>query len=490
MLASLSVACGGDTTPGDQEAGPTSTDSVGMGGTPVLIDDPATADFGIPAWSRLGEPWFGDLDAMVERRVIRAAVVHSKTLFFLDGARPRGITYEALTRFEGFLNTRLGTEHLKVHVAVVPLERAQLLPALAEGRVDISAANLTVTPERLETVDFAEPLLSDVPELLVTHIDAASPASLEEMSGMEIHVRRSSSYFQSLSSLNEDLREKGLAPARVVAASELLETEDLLELVDAGVIPATIVDKHLADFWAQVFGNLRVHDDLRVREGGTIAWAIRKGSPELVEVLRDFAREHRSGTLLGNMALKRYLRDADYVAAPRGRADQQNLEAALPHFRRYAEEYGFDPLLLVAQAYQESGLDQDAVSTVGAVGFMQLMPSTAADPNVGIPDITRLEDNIHAGAKYLRFLLERYFSGAELDPLNEHFFAFAAYNAGPARVARLRAEAAEAGLDPDTWFRNVEHVAARRIGRETVQYVSNIYKYYLAYTRIQALERR
>ena len=456
--------------------------------SPALADDPALTSQDIPGLAELQEPWFGDYDGMVERRIIRAAVVRSKTLFFLDGAQPQGLTYEALTRFEDFLNEKLQTGHLKVHVVLIPLTREDLFPALVDGRVDIAAANLTVTPERLREVDFAAPLLSDVSELLVTGPDLPGPSTLEGLSGMEIHVRPSSSYFQSLQQLNSRLRESGAAPIRITAADELLETEDLLEMVDAGVVPATVADNHMADFWAQVFENIRVHQDIPIREGGDVAWAIRKDSPGLRAVLEEFAVGHRAGTLLGNLALRRYLRSADYIVDPAAGAGHRRFEAAYPHFQAYAPQFDLDPLLVTAQGFQESRLDQEVVSPVGAVGVMQLMPTTAADPNVGIPEITELENNVHAGTKYLRFLLDQYFQDGSLDPLNEHLFAFAAYNAGPGRVARLRAEAAEMGLDPDIWFRNVEHVAARRIGRETVQYVSNVYKYYVAYRRLEELE--
>jgi membrane-bound lytic murein transglycosylase MltF len=69
--------------------------------------------------------------------------------------------------------------------------------------------------------------------------------------------------------------------------------------------------------------------------------------------------------------------------------------------------------------------------------------------------------------------------------LDKALFAFASYNAGPARVQQLRKEAAKRGLDPNVWFQNVEYVAAEKIGQETVTYVSNIYKYYVAYRLIR-----
>jgi membrane-bound lytic murein transglycosylase MltF len=129
-------------------------------------------------------------------------------------------------------------------------------------------------------------------------------------------------------------------------------------------------------------------------------------------------------------------------------------------------------------------------SPVGAIGVMQVMPATARDRSVNIPNIEELEPNIHAGIKYLRWIVDNYFDDPAIDPRNQMLFAFASYNAGPNRIARLRKEAEVAGLDPDVWFRNVELVAARKVGREPVQYVSNIFKYYLAYSLVAEQRQR
>ncbi|HEX7778236.1 MAG TPA: transglycosylase SLT domain-containing protein, partial [Vicinamibacterales bacterium] len=118
-----------------------------------------------------------------------------------------------------------------------------------------------------------------------------------------------------------------------------------------------------------------------------------------------------------------------------------------------------------------------------AIGVMQVMPATGKELNVG--DIKVLEPNIHAGVKYMRGMVDRYFAKEPMDDVNRLLFAFAAYNAGPGRVRQLRKEAAEDGLDPNVWFNNVERIASARIGRETVTYVSNIYKYYVTYLLIQ-----
>ena len=138
---------------------------------------------------------------------------------------------------------------------------------------------------------------------------------------------------------------------------------------------------------------------------------------------------------------------------------------------------------MVAQGYQESLLDQNARSDVGAIGVMQLMPATGNEMNTG--DITQLEPNIHAGIKYIRLLRDQFFGNQPMDARNKILFSFAAYNAGPARVQKLRKEAEKRGLNPNVWFNNVEIIAAQRIGEETVTYVANIYKYYIAYKLLE-----
>jgi membrane-bound lytic murein transglycosylase MltF len=205
--------------------------------------------------------------------------------------------------------------------------------------------------------------------------------------------------------------------------------------------------------------------------------------------LNAFAKTIKKGSLMGNILFTRYLKNTSWARTVMTPGDRARFDETIAFFRQYAAQYGFDWLMVAALAYQESRLDQSMRSHVGAIGVMQLMPSTATDPKVGIPDIEKTENNIHAGVKYLRFLKDRYFSDEALDPLDRTLFTFAAYNAGPAKVRRLRTEARGQGLDPNVWFQNVEVIAAKRIGRETVQYVSNIFKYYVAYRLIATQEQ-
>jgi len=434
----------------------------------------------IQRW-QIDRQWIGDFDGMVERRLIRVLVVQNKMMFFFDKGRIRGVTYEAFRAFETYINEKLKTGTRKIKVVFLPVPRDRLFPWLIEGRGDIVSANLTVTEERKKIVDFSRPGFTGVKEILVTGPEAPPVDSVEQLSGKVIYSRRSSSYFEHLNRLNASLEKRGKPPVKILAASEYMEDADLLEMVNAGLIPMVVVDDHKARFWAQIFDQITLHPDVTVNTGGKIALAFRKGSPKLKQIANEFIKKHKKGTLLGNVLFKRYLESNKWARNSLSSEELEKLQNLVTLFKTYSERYNFDFLMMAALAYQESQLDHSKRSHAGAIGIMQMLPSTAADKNVGIPDIEVLENNIHAGVKYLRFLRDRYFSDPAIDPLNQNLFAFAAYNAGPARIRQLRAEAETMGLDPNVWFGNVEIVAAKRIGRETVQYVGNICKYYLAY---------
>jgi membrane-bound lytic murein transglycosylase MltF len=427
---------------------------------------------------------------MVRQRQVRALVVYSKTLYFVDRGTQRGLSYSALKEFENYLNRRIKprSKQLRMHLVFVPVSRDQLLPALLDGRGDIAVANLTVTPEREEVVDFSDPVYENATEIVVTSKDAPPMTSTQDLSGREVYVRKSSSYCASLGKLNETLAAAGKPMAELRLVDEHLEDEDLLEMVNAGLIDTIVVDDHKAQFWARIFPDIRLHPDVQLRSHGRIAWAVRKDNPRFKALVNQFVRGHKAGTKFGNLLLTQYLKSTAWAKRALSERDLARFRRTVDVFRKYGERYGFDYLMLVAQGYQESGLDQSVVSPVGAVGIMQVMPSTAAQMKVG--DIHKLDANVHAGTKYMRLMLDEYFSDEEIDPLNRALFTCAAYNAGPGKVAQLRRDAARAGLDPNRWFNNVERMAARRIGRETVQYVSNISKYYLAYKLVAEQEER
>jgi membrane-bound lytic murein transglycosylase MltF len=428
------------------------------------------------------EPFHGDFDAMVEDRIIRVLVTHNRTNFFLDGGTQRGISADALREFEKELNKELRLGRRPLHVAAIPVLRDQLIPFLEEGRGDMAVASLTITPERAERVSFTVPAARNVSELVVTGPRSPKINTIEDLAGKKVFVRPSSSYWESLQQLNSSFRDRGLEEIDIAAASEYLETEDLLEMTNAGLIKITIADDYLARFWEQILPDLVFSEDLAIATGRNIGWAVRNDAPGLLERVNRFVKANRTGKLLGNMLFKRYLQDTKYVKNALAEKDRERLDKVIEYFEQYGDQYDFDYLMIAAQGYQESGLDQSVVSRAGAIGIMQLLPSTAADKSVGIPDISTAENNIHAGTKYLRYIADHYFDDPAINEVNRTLFAFASYNAGPNRIRRLRAKAAESGYDPNVWFRNVEVVVANEVGREPVRYVSNIFKYYTVYS--------
>lgn len=365
-----------------------------------------------------------DFDAMEKRRLVRIIVPFSKTIYFIDKGAQYGTAVDFGTEFQKVLNAKTKKEIDKMRVAFVPVARDELITALNEGRGDIVMANLTITPAR---------------------------------------------------------QAEGKPEITLVAMDENLEDEDLLEMVDAGLLPWTVVDDYKATIWKNVFPNLTVHPDITVNTDGQIAWAIRKNSPLLKAKLDAFANDHKIGTTFGNILKNRFYKSDKMVRRAYSPAEMEKFNKLVDIFRKHAGEYSFDYLMVIAQGYQESQLDQSRRSPRGAVGIMQLLPTTAADKAVGIKDISSADRNVEAGNKYLRHLIDTYIADPALPPREQLLFAFAAYNAGPGNLRKFRAKAAEMGLDPNRWFGNVENGAAAIVGRETVQYVSNIYKYYIAY---------
>ena len=436
------------------------------------------------------EAWTGDLDGMVERGFVRLLTAHNPLYLSYDGIDQRGLAVDLARAFQKHLSELTGTKPGALQVVIMPVSRDDLLPYLLEGKGDFVAANLTITPARQAQVDFSDPTYPDVRELVITGPAAAGVTGLDDLVSSEIHIRRSSSYFEHLSGLNRARRKAGQEEIPIVEADEVLEDYDLLEMVNAGLIPAVIVDSHKAALWAQVFENITVHQDLAINEGGSIAWAARRNNPKLMAAINGFVKVAKKGTLLGNILIKRYLASTDWIDDVRSGEAQKRYEAAIDIIKKYAGRYDFDWLMIVAQGYQESKLDQSTRSKAGAVGIMQVLPTTAADSNVGIQNIEQADPNVHAGVKYLRFLRDRYFASADIEPLDQVLLSFAAYNAGPANIAKAQQKAVQMGLDPLRWFGELEIAAARTISREPVLYVRNIYKYYVAYKKIAGLRER
>ncbi|AMY08989.1 Membrane-bound lytic murein transglycosylase F precursor [Luteitalea pratensis] len=453
--------------------------AAGSNGTPLPLQDLKAAEL-----LQLNARLTGDFDQMQGRRFVRALVPYGRTYYFLDGATQRGLAFDVLTEFERELAKSVPKGTVPPKIVIIPTSRDRLLTALAEGYGDIAVGGFTVTEARRAQVDFSDPTKTGIREIVVTAPGIPAVTRIQDLSGRQVHVRKSSSYYEDLVALNAQLAREGLAPVQIEPADELLEDEDLLEMTDAGIVPMTVVKDATAQLWTQLYDHVTVHQDVALRTDAATALAIRKGAPVFRGLVNDFVRTHRTGTTFGNVVFNRYFRDASRLQNPTAAADLARFRALVQYFQKYGAQYDMDWLLIVSQAYQESQLDHSRRSRAGAVGVMQVRPATARDKNVGIANVRTIDGNIHAGTKYLRFMMDHYFANAPMDRLNKGLFALASYNAGPARVAGLRDKAKEMGLDPNVWFRNVEVVAGREIGRETVDYVSNIYKYYTAYKAV------
>jgi len=433
----------------------------------------------------------GDLDAMLKKQQLRVLTTFSIGSYYIDHGRQRGAVYEFSELLEKFVRKTLGQKAARLNVVIIPVRRDQLLPYLVDGYGDVVIANMTITPERREIVDFSKPMLNKVQELLATGPASPDIQSLDGLAGKEISIREDSSFFETLQDLNQKFRREGKPEIKIIPVDPRLEREDILEMVNTGLLPMTVQDDHILKFWSQIYNNLTIHKEIPLKEKSEIAFVFRKNSPDLKAVLDEFSDKHRAGTLIGNIIINRHVKSSGWAESALQREPFRKLDELVFLFKKYGEQYDFDWVLLASFAFQESRFDQNAKSRAGAVGIMQILPTTAADKLIRIPDISTPENNIHAGTKYLSVLRDRYFHGAELEDFERYLFTMAGYNAGPNRINRLRKETEKRGLDPNKWFGNVEDIVASKVGREPVVYVANIFKYYVAYKRsLNELEAR
>ena len=424
----------------------------------------------------------GDLPKIRKRKILKALVTHSRTDFFLLNRRPRGLMYELMREYEKHLNKGIRRETEKTRITFVPVSFDRLIPALLEGRGDIAASLLTLTPEREKSVAFATKPKLIVNELVVSHKSVSSLKELKDLSGRWMYVLSGSSYAEHLRELNKQFKNEGIKPIRVEEADSYLLAEDILELVNAGVVKLTVIDDFKARLWAKVFPDIVVHENLKVKEGNQIGLAVRKDNPVLQKHLVNFLERTDKRSILGQVLFSRYYEKARWIKNPTSTIEMKKLNQYIDLIKKYCQQHGFDYLVVAAQAYFGSNLDHGKTGVGGAVGIMQILPSTAADANVNISKIEEVENNIHAGVKYLAFLRNRYFSDPELTSGNRIAFTLAAYNAGPRKVQKMRVAAAKMGLDSNEWFNHVELAAGRIAGHRIVKYVADVYKYYLAFS--------
>ena len=413
-------------------------------------------------------------------RTIRVLVHYGRTEFFVSNGKPCGIEYEAFAEYEKFLNKKRSRHSPKIGINFIPVRFEDLIPFLLEGKGDIAAGLLTVTEERKQKVAFTAPYVKDVNEVFVSYSGASELKNLHDLSGKSVYVLKGSSFAHHLKLLNQEFAASDRPPVRIVEMPPSANVDDILEMVNAGMFDLTAADNFMADLWARVLPDIRVAHSVSLHKGGDIAWAVRPGNPEMLKSLNSFI-EYGKQHLKHKIAVEwsRYFEDTKLIKNPLSQEVSGRVKTLSPHFKEAGSHHKLDWLLMMAQGYQESELNQTVRSPRGALGIMQLLPQTAK--SIGYSDITTARKNIAAGVAYLNYIRQNYFHEPEIPPDARVDFALAAYNAGPARVQSFRQEAKRRGLNPNLWFHNVERIALDKTGQETVRYVANINKYYIAY---------
>nr|WP_299694643.1 lytic transglycosylase F [uncultured Vibrio sp.] len=432
------------------------------------------------------KPYVGDLDVLKTKGTVRVLVSADLGFYYIEDGRPKGILAETLYHFE----KKLRQNHPGLNVQIIPVQRDALLPSLEAGYGDIAAANLTITDKRRQTVDFSDPMIKNIQEIIITGKSSESITDIKHLSGRKVWVRASSSYFESVQAINKKLNKMGLSPLHVHFIEESLQDYELIELVNQGYIQSTILDSHKTKLWTDMMSNIQLHTQLPLRENSQIAWALRKNSPLLKQEINQYVKTAKSGTLQGNVIYNKYIENTRWL----GRAlnpDKVDRVAKLADvFEKYSSQYEFDPLMMSAQGFQESGLDQSRISHRGAIGVMQVLPSTAKDKNVNIMNIHKVDNNIHAGVKYMRFIKDRYFDDPAISADNQIYFTLASYNAGPAKIRRMRTIAKQQGYNSNVWFKNVEIITRKHVSKEPVDYVANINRYFVIYKQLAVINAK
>ncbi len=483
LVMALLAGCDGNTTDpaGDQANTTADTARAAPSRADVLAEIGDT-----PLGDHVTNRYPASLEKVLDRRFLRVLTSHNSFDYFVHQGTRGGYQYEMVRAFTTFLNRKYGrgSGKLPIQFELMPVHDDELIPLLQAGAADMIAARMTVTPSRAERVAFTNAYYS-VDERLVTHDGTPSIMGLGDLSGKTVATRRSSSYHASLIALNEKLVADGRPPVEIALVDGALETERILELVAARRFPYTVADSMVAELAVEVAPSLRIVENVTLREQGELAWATRTGANDLLAEMNLFLERYEQGTLLGNLALQSYFAAQSKWS---GRFDADASEPLSDYdeiFKRYAEAHGIDWRLVAAMAFQESRFDPNARNRSGAVGLLQIKPSTAREPFIGIPNVAgekNASQNVEAGVKYLSWIKQRYFdSELEMRERDRLRMALAAYNAGPRTIARARRRASKLGYDPDRWFRNVELALLDMRKSEPVKYVSEINQRYLAY---------
>ncbi|MGN1393165.1 MAG: transglycosylase SLT domain-containing protein [Succinivibrionaceae bacterium] len=431
---------------------------------------------------------FGDLSNIIERQTFRVLVSYDNISFFMNKGKQDGLYIALMREFKQYLRKKNSkAKNLKIYF--IPTHESEMPRLIAQGYGDI-AMSILPTEELEKYVDMSIPEKLWIKEIIVSNKGGRAIKKIEDLSGLQITVRKKSSYYQSLKNINSLLLAKNLPLINILIANEYLTDVDLVRMVSNGDIRNTVINNSKLIVWKRLFKDVNFSDNLPIKVNGSFVWIMRHGSPELFKIINKFLRKYRDGTPMGSPIYARYMRTSPSYEMRYQRKENEWLGINEDSFTKYTElfktygdKFKIDWMLLLAQSYQESTLNPKATSSRGAVGLMQILPSTAKEKYINVDKVEHLDNNVHAGTKYLRYMLDNYFGQNDLAQGEKILFALASYNAGPNRITRYRKEAYEKGLDPNKWFDNVEKIAEQHGAYETVNYVKNISSLYISYQK-------
>lgn len=436
----------------------------------------------LSAVARLAEPqedWrdVRDLAQIRQSGVLRVALEHSRHVSGEVAGQSVGVELRRLRAFEQYLNSRPGTAPLRLQLR--PMSKAAALAALRRGEVDLAVPGTLLAQPAGAQLRASVALEPAEPLLFVARKGNRSYRDLRQLAGRVLVLPHGSAAVPRLQQLQAQMRAEGLEPLEYELLDPSLASEDVLELIHAGLLPFSLVEASLARRWAQVYPRLRVDEHLRLGPPASPRWYVRSGAQSLQVSMNRFLRSHRATP--PDTELRRLYRHAYRLQNPLGRVELQRLSRVRSLLQRHATAHELDWYLLAAIAFKESTLNPQARGTGGASGLMQITTATAR--SMGVNDPWPVENNVLAAARYLARLRQQHFSSPAISARERRAFLLAAYNMGPQRVQSLRAEARRRGLDANRWFFNVERIALEQRGLRGAAYVASVNKYYLVYRR-------
>jgi membrane-bound lytic murein transglycosylase F len=435
-----------------------------------------------------------DLTRIRQRGKLIALTDNTSTSFYIYRGDSLGYEYEQLSAFAKYLGVDLQIIFAK--------NMDTIFDQLNSGEVDILAANLTVTQERSEQVDFSDPFMF-VPQVLIQRKpngwENMSSKEMEEklirntvdLGGKYVVVRKGSSFYSRLQSLSEEIGE----PVHIIEAPGFVNTEQLISMVANGQIDYTIADENVALGNQTYYANIDVGTPVSFPQ--KIAWAIRKNSPDLLKELNGWI-EARKNSKENEELYAKYFKKKKYTGSGIGKYTTYSNGMISEYddlIKQYSQKIGWDWQLLASLVYQESHFSPTARSWAGANGFMQLVPGTAKHYGLDTVDATA-EQSLKAGTSYI-IDLDNYWKKYVPNKDERIKFVLASYNAGLGHVVDARNLAGKFGKKQNVWNNNVESMILQKSnpliyndpivkcgfcrGQETYLYVREILQRYRHY---------